>query len=210
MSKRPTKKNIDYTEEICDDDSREGDFDNDDVDADPTFEPIQPAPRTESPTEPQLTKKRKQKSYKKKVQKDWGHEEILLLIKEIEARTALWDMSSADYKTPKDSIWKEVADKLERDQDDCKGKWTNLRITFKNNMAKYRAKKSGQGTDDSIEITWRYFRSMLFLEANDIGLSAESTTSMPLVNIPKHFSLFPKMLDDFFYFRRLLLTNHQF
>lgn len=197
MSKRPSKKIIEKEEDSGEDDSREGDFSNDDLGADPNFEPIELAFRTESPSESQSTKRKKQKSYKKKVQRDWAHDEILVLIKEIEARTVLWDMTSAEYKTPKDSVWKEVANKLERDQDDCKGKWTNLRITFKNNLAKYRAKKSGQGTEDSIQITWKYFRPMLFLEANDIRLSTESTTSMPLVNIPKHFRLFSKMLDEF-------------
>lgn len=42
-------------------------------------------------------------------------------------------------------------------------------------------KKSGQGTDESYTVTWKFFTAMMFLEATKVGQSTQSTSSMPLV-----------------------------
>lgn len=168
-------------------DSRAGDYDDDDESRDPNYTPInQVRKRSQSPIDSQLSKKSKrpaQKSYKKKVERKWSEQDVTKLSTEIEPRRILWDMGSAEYKMPKESVWQEVADANSTSVNDCKGKWANLRTTFNVNLAKYRQKKSGQGTADSVAINWPYFKMMMFLEANKIQQSTQSTTSMPLVII---------------------------
>lgn len=129
--------------------------------------------------------KPKRQNYVKKVEHDWSHEETLKLNSAVEERRVLWDFGMPQYKLPKSGAWKEVVDAIGSSTtvDDAKGKWMNLRITFKSNLAKYRAKKSGQGTSESVAIHWRYFKCMMFLEANDVQQSTESTSSFELVAV---------------------------
>lgn len=114
------------------------------------------------------------------MERNWSDEEIHLLLKEVESRRKLWDAGSELYKMPKDSEWDSVADAINTSPNDCKGKWANLRITFNNNMEKYRKKKSGQGAEP-VAITWKYFKAMMFLENNKVRQTTKSTTSMELV-----------------------------
>lgn len=123
----------------------------------------------------------KQKSYKRKVERSWTEEEILNLIKEVEMHPALWDFSCPEYKLPKDAVWQDVANILSASMDDCKGKWGNLRTTFNYNLAKYRKKKSGQGSDEIVTVSWKFFKSMMFLEASKVSQSTQSTSSLQLV-----------------------------
>lgn len=193
-----------------DQDSREGDFDDDDELNDPTFvpiettfQPIETSSVSQSPTGSQVAKKpkSKQKSYRKRVETAWSHENILKLIQEVEIRRSLWDAGCAEYKLPKESLWQEVADAIPASINDCKGKWTNLRTSFNSNLDKYRKKKSGQGTDESISISWKYFKPMIFLETNKVRQSTQSTTSMELVIIlclPTFFARFFRMIPVFF------------
>lgn len=61
------------------------------------------------------TAKKARKQYKQnrpKVADEWSHEDILKLIKAVEERRTLWDMSSAEYKLPKTTAWQEVAEKI--------------------------------------------------------------------------------------------------
>lgn len=116
---------------------------------------------------------------------EWSDDEKFKLIKAVEKRPCLWDKGLAEYKLPKLKVWEEVVSEMERSDvklDDCKALWSNLHITFNTNMAKHRAKKSGQGTDESCTIVWKFFRAMLFLEACDVRQSTASTSSMILVN----------------------------
>ncbi|XP_065361480.1 uncharacterized protein LOC135955107 [Calliphora vicina] len=108
--------------------------------------------------------KRKQKSYRKKVESVWMHDDVKKLIEEVERRRGLWDVGCAEYKFPKDLLWQEVADSIPVSFNDCKGKWSNLRTTFNSNLLKLRRNMSGQGADEQLQITWRYFKSMMFLE----------------------------------------------
>lgn len=132
----------------------------------------------------------KQKSYKKKVERTWTDDEIYRLIKEIEAQPVLWDMGIPEYKLPKDTVWQQVADVISASVNDCKGKWGNLRTTFNTNLSKYRKTKSGQGTDESCPITWKFFKAMMFLEASKVSQSTQSTSSMTLVTILIAHTLF--------------------
>lgn len=105
----------------------------------------------------------------------WSQEEITKLIEAVEERRALCDKSLEEYKHPSLSAWEEVAETIGHGTpDECKAKWTNLRVSFNVHLAKHRSKKSGQGTDESIKIVWKYFNSMLFLEAADVHQSTES------------------------------------
>lgn len=123
----------------------------------------------------------KQKSYKKKVERQWTDDEILSLIKAIESQRALWDFSCPEYKLQKETVWEQVADTVSSTVNDCKAKWGNLRTTFNNNLTKYRAKKSGQGAEESYTVAWKFFTSMMFLEASKVSQSTQSTSSMELV-----------------------------
>lgn len=182
-------------------DSRAGDFDNDDDQHDPNYEVNNDDSHsaTSSPTDSQPAKKTKtkknnkneklkptkpkQKSYKKKPMREWPSEEIHNLIKEVQQRRVLYDSGMPENKLPKTDLWQEVADVIGTSVDDCKGKWGYLRTTFNYNLSKYRQKKSGQGTDESNTITWQYFKPMLFLEACKVSQSTQSTSSMELVII---------------------------
>lgn len=127
--------------------------------------------------------KPKKKNYRKKVETSWSHEHILKLIEEVESRRSLWDIGCAEYKQHKDFVWQEVADSISVILNDCKAKWINLRTTFNCNVNKCQKKKSGQGTDELVSITWKYFKPMMFLENNKIRQSTQSTSSMPPVKI---------------------------
>lgn len=134
------------------------------------------SPKTKKP-------RQKQKSYKKKVERQWNDTDITNLIKEIETRRLLWDVGAPEYKLPKESLWQEVADTVSASVNDCKAKWGNLRVSFNSNLNKYRKKKSGQGTDESYTVTWKFFKAMMFLEASKLSQSTQSTSSMPLVKL---------------------------
>lgn len=124
------------------------------------------------------------KQYRPKVQAEWKDEEVITLIKCVEERRSLWDKSLAEYKLPKALTWQEIAEIIGPfSVEECKAKWTNLRVTFNVNLAKLRTKKSGQGTDENKKIVWKFFNSMIFLEAADVHQATESTSSMSFVSI---------------------------
>lgn len=162
----------------------DGDIDHEGNISDCTFMPIEVPPHLCSPNDSPVEKKAKvkQKSYRKKVETAWSREKILKLIEEVEARRILWDAGCAEYKLPKDIVWQEVADTIPTSFNDCKGKWANLRTTFNSNLEKLRKKKSGQGTDEQMQISWKYFKPMMFLETTKVRQSTQSTTSMQLVS----------------------------
>lgn len=141
---------------------------------------------SQSLTHSQVAKKprKKYKQNRAKVTVDWSDELKSTLIKAIEERRCLWDKNSPEYKMNKAASWQEVADIFGREDinvDECKAQWGNLRVTFNTNLGKYRHKKSGQGASESVDIVWKHFKSMMFLEASNVRQSTESTSSMTLV-----------------------------
>lgn len=164
-----------------DDEILEGDNEVTDPNYDPNENTESHSPASNQAGKKPKVTKQKQKSYKKKVESTWTDDEIYKLIKEIEAQRVLWDMGTPEYKLPKDTVWQQVADIVSASVNDCKGKWGNLRTTFNSNLSKYRKTKSGQGTDESCPITWKFFKAMMFLEANKVSQSTQSTSSMTLV-----------------------------
>lgn len=147
---------------------------------DPSFNP-NGSQSTRSKQDAKNSNKTRQKSYKKKVERQWTDDDILKLIKEIEAHRVLWDFSDPRYKCSKEIVWQQVADAVSSNVNDCKGKWGNLRTSFNSNLVKYRKRKSGQGTDESFTVAWKFFQPMLFLEASKVGQATESTSNMHLV-----------------------------
>lgn len=125
----------------------------------------------------------KQKSYRKKVESDWSHENTIKLIAEVKKRRCLWDTGCEAYKLPKENVWQEVADAIPTSFNDCKGKWANLRTTFNSNLHKLRKKQSDHGTDEEPDIHWRYFKPMLFLETIKAPKTMQSSSSTQLVRI---------------------------
>lgn len=157
---------------------------DDDLKYDVEFIPIEPHPctRKSSQAQSQTAKRRNQK--RPKVQSDWSPENISKLIKAVEERRMLWDKDMPEYKLPTVSAWQEIVDVIGNyTPAECKAKWNNLRVTFNRSMGKFRSTKSGQGTDETKQITWQFFKSMLFLEASNVRQSTESASSMPLVII---------------------------
>lgn len=126
---------------------------------------------------------RKSTAGARKIQHEWTPAQIVTLIAAVEKRRMLWDFGSEEYKLSKVDSWREVCDELgfEIDSNEVKTKWSSLRVTFKTNLANLRKKKSGQSADDSSTVSWRYFKQMLFLEANDANQSTQSTSTMELV-----------------------------
>lgn len=153
-------------------------LDNDNEENDPSFHLTRSSNKKQ---DPKNTTKPKQKSYRKKVERQWTDDEISKLIDAVQLRRALWDFSDPKYRFGKDVVWQEVADALSADMNECKAKWTNLRISFNNCLTKYRKRKSGQGTDESYTVTWKFFDTMMFLEASKVSQSTSSTSNMTLV-----------------------------
>lgn len=121
------------------------------------------------------------KQIRPKVNTEWSHDDIIKLITAVEERPTLWDISSPQYKLPKTPIWQEIADFIEeRTADECKAKWSNLRVTFKTNLSKSKRQKSGSAAGGTI--VWKYFNSMMFLEVNETSQTSESISSMTVVS----------------------------
>lgn len=161
---------------------------------------------SESPSELQVSIKPR-KAYKQKRPKVAGvftNDDNVKLIKAVEDRPILWDSSATVYsKLTKAEAWQEISEIVGHSSDACKARWGNLRVTFKTNITKYHRKKSGQATGESVDIVWKHFKSMLFLETSDVRTATESTSSMSLTNT--EYSYFLLHFIDFpFYsfFRR--------
>lgn len=133
--------------------------------------------------EKEIEGKKSKKIYKQirpKVNGEWSHEDIVKLITAVEQRPTLWDISSPQYKLPKTVAWQEIADSFgERTADECKAKWSNLRVTFKTNLSKSKRQKSGAAAGGFI--VWKYFNSMMFLDVNETSQTTESISSMVIL-----------------------------
>lgn len=123
----------------------------------------------------------KKKKNVKKVESEWNDKLTFKLISAVEGRPVLWNVGASEYKLPKTSAWEEVSQMVGMEIDECKAKFANLRISFKTNVAKMRATKSGQGAADVNQIHWRFFKSMMFIEANDAKQSTASKSNYFLV-----------------------------
>lgn len=153
-----------------------------DIDDSETFDPQHDITPSGAISKPPIKRQKKTRT----VLHPWMDEECFRLIAAVESRRCLWDAGSAEYRnTRKEDGWREVVEELNNgiQVDDAKSKWMNLRATFKNNISKMRKTKSGQGANEPVKVNWRFFDSLMFLEANDVAISTESTSTMPSVKL---------------------------
>lgn len=129
------------------------------------------------PSSSQSTKKKSVK----KVTLSWTDEETFNLIANVEKEPKLWRTSDSDFKLPKTTLWENVSQAVGVDIDECKAKWSHLRVQFRKNANTLRSKKSGQGADEVNKVQWRFFRSMLFIEAEEAMETTQSGSNMEMV-----------------------------
>lgn len=88
----------------------------------------------------------------------WEKDEIVKLIKLIERNEQLWDCSRKDYKDRvlRNRNFKNIAEELNKDIDDCINKWNSLR--------KCETKRSRQSTVENYQSRWEYFSLLQFLK----------------------------------------------
>lgn len=130
-----------------------------------------------------------------KVLYNWKHKDILKLIAIVEKQRHLWDKDIPKYKQPKGPTWEKIsAVMVHVTPDECKAKWTNLRVSFNINLSKYRRSlRDGKGPDSHKFIAWKYFIPMFFLEnMAEIQEPIESLVSLG------HISLLLNFLNIFF------------
>ncbi|XP_017466294.1 PREDICTED: uncharacterized protein LOC108359127 [Rhagoletis zephyria] len=104
----------------------------------------------------------------------WTQENIFKLINAIEVHSCIWEYSSSDYKNrqQKDDAWKQIQEKIVvHSMDECKAKWSNIKISY-NNIKKKYATKSGQGAIEKPH--WPFWSAMKFYYNHD---RAKTTTS---------------------------------
>lgn len=147
-------------------------------------------------------RQRKSTAGTRKVTYSWSEEEIFRLISSVEQHRGLWDVSAAEYKLSKLDAWRIVADELAIngvDSTEAKMKWLSLRTTFMTNLAALRKKKSGQGANESHNVSWKFFKSMMFLEANNLEQSTSSTSTLHLVILISFIRNFFHILIELFF-----------
>lgn len=134
-------------------------IDSDYVPVEPHFVPVAHYNDESRDPFPVVTRKKEKKHRKRlrvRVRDEWDSEEIVNLISAVKERPALWDQSHAEHKQPSAFAWREVADVMAtKSPDECKAKWTNLRVSFTINLAKHYRTQN--------EILWPYFQHMQFL-----------------------------------------------
>lgn len=120
---------------------------------------------------------KRKKSHRRRVERLWSTTDIMTLIREVEARSILWYIGSDEYKLPKEHVWQEVADTIPASIDQCKGKWTNLRISFNTYVKKYRLERTFEGPNQAGKTIWKFFEPMRFLETYKANQSIDSSSN---------------------------------
>lgn len=122
----------------------------------------------------------------RKIVYSWPHSEESRLIVAVQKQRPLWDQGCVEYKLAhvKSDCWDQVVEELANadiNVVEAKKKWNSMRSNFKSSIGKYRARKSGQGTDDIISMTWPHCKEMMFIESIEVEQSTESSSTMCLV-----------------------------
>ena len=104
---------------------------------------------------------------KKENSKTWSEEAIDTLINCFQSHECLWNVTSGDYEK---SLALEEADMAMQEYDmnryDYQKKWTNLRGEFLRDYNRQNnSKKSGWGTDEVFQSTWKYYKRLEFLKS---------------------------------------------
>ena len=95
----------------------------------------------------------------------WMEPEIDQLIDLLEEKDCLWDVNKKDYhlRNQCDRAFEEMRNILDIDVAEIKAKISSLRAQLGREIAKTKAKKSGQGLGDNYKSSWIYFDRLQFL-----------------------------------------------
>ncbi|KRG07126.1 uncharacterized protein Dmoj_GI26314, isoform B [Drosophila mojavensis] len=99
----------------------------------------------------------------------WDREKTIELIELYENFAVLWDVSSADYKNKykKQNAYREIAEKLNKSDDEIKTKIHHLRTQFLQEVRRVKQKKSDQGKLDNYTSKWEFFDALKFIKNDD-------------------------------------------
>ena len=94
--------------------------------------------------------------------KKWSDEETKHLISSLELLPSLWDVHSVHYRNrnTKRKALAELAAEFAVEDAEVQWKLHILRSQYQQEVKKVRAKKSGQGADESYMSNWRHFDSL--------------------------------------------------
>ena len=100
-----------------------------------------------------------------KISRKWSAREINDLIDEFEKHPCLWDVFNRDYhaKTRRQQTLKEIEDEIGISPEEIKNKIAGLRTQLGREMAKVKAKKSGQSTSENYKPVWLHWEKLQFL-----------------------------------------------
>ncbi|XP_030378065.1 uncharacterized protein LOC115626749 [Scaptodrosophila lebanonensis] len=106
----------------------------------------------------------------------WDREKTIKLIELYENYSVLWDVSSADYtnKHKKQNAYREIAEKLDKSDDEIKTKIHHLRTQFLQEVRRVKQKKSGQGTSDNYTSKWEFFDALKFIKNDDVPSTSKA------------------------------------
>ncbi|XP_054084500.1 uncharacterized protein LOC128921319 [Zeugodacus cucurbitae] len=90
---------------------------------------------------------------------------IEMLISEVQSYPVLWQDSHKDFKNKNitDNIWKKLGEICGCSGEAAKGKWKNLRDTYRRNLQKSQPAKSGSEALP-VKVKWPYYDLMSFIK----------------------------------------------
>ena len=101
----------------------------------------------------------------KKNSKKWSDEDIDNLIDLYEVNPCLWDIFDKSYqkRDVKEKALAAIAEELDVEINEIKGKWNAIRGQFGRELHKVKTSKSGQSADDLYVSQWVFWDKLQFL-----------------------------------------------
>ena len=101
----------------------------------------------------------------KKNSKKWSDEDIDNLIDLYEVNPCLWDIFDKSYqkRDVKEKVLAAIAEELDVEINEIKGKWNAIRGQFGRELHKVKTSKSGQSADDLYVNQWVFWDKLQFL-----------------------------------------------
>uniref|UniRef100_A0A6B0V780 Putative alcohol dehydrogenase transcription factor myb/sant-like protein n=1 Tax=Ixodes ricinus TaxID=34613 RepID=A0A6B0V780_IXORI len=119
--------------------------------------------------------------------KDLSDESTLCLIALVEEFPQLWRLQNDQYRNNgiKSELWKQIANEVVRfysqygpyTEEGVRGFFQNKRLIFRREKEKITKTKSGQAAEYVYNGSWRFYRSLLFLDRSKPVLSRECNES---------------------------------
>lgn len=96
---------------------------------------------------------------------EWSEELCLKLIERYRQNPTLWDPTNKRYKLSKFKIdlWKNIAQEFKCEEGEVKRKIESLLTSYRREMRREGAVRSGMGTDEVYHSKWFAFKAMQFL-----------------------------------------------